>query len=105
NKEEHTLPTPQGSLQLELTPTAVLVSEQVIVQEPPVIESGLQVENAQPGELKDQGVTEVRPNPETINIEAEKDITQHLEVEPSIEDQHSSPHAESQAEHVMDTDE
>ncbi|MCI87952.1 hypothetical protein A2U01_0109237, partial [Trifolium medium] len=71
-----------------------LVSEQEIVQEPPVKESGPQVENTQPGELKDQGVTEVRPNPETTNIEAEKDITPHLEVEHSIEEQHSSPHAE-----------
>ncbi|MCI74924.1 hypothetical protein A2U01_0096190, partial [Trifolium medium] len=48
NKEEHTLPTPQGSLQFESTPTVVPVFEQVIVQEPPVKESGPQVENTQP---------------------------------------------------------
>ncbi|MCI81378.1 hypothetical protein A2U01_0102651, partial [Trifolium medium] len=70
NKEEHTLPAPQGSLQFEPTPTPVLVSEQVIVQEPPVKELEPPVEKTQPGELKDQGVTEVRPNPETTNIEA-----------------------------------
>ncbi|MCI54325.1 hypothetical protein A2U01_0075575, partial [Trifolium medium] len=58
NKEEHTLPPPQGSLQFGPTPTAVLASEQVIVQDPPVKESGSQVENTQPSDLKDQGVTE-----------------------------------------------
>ncbi|MCI59316.1 hypothetical protein A2U01_0080571, partial [Trifolium medium] len=88
NKEEHTLPTPQGSPQFESTPTVALVSEQVVVRKPP-------------GELKDQRVAEVRPNPEITKIEAEKEITPHLEVEHSIDEQHSSPHAESQAEHVM----
>ncbi|MCI83291.1 hypothetical protein A2U01_0104566, partial [Trifolium medium] len=73
-----------------------------IVQEPPVKESGPQVEDTQPSELKDQGVAEIPPNPEITQIEAEKDATPHLEVEHSIEEQHSSPHAESQAEHVMD---
>ncbi|MCI69309.1 hypothetical protein A2U01_0090570, partial [Trifolium medium] len=63
------------------------------------------VEDTQPSELKNQGVTEIRPNLEAINIETEKDTTPHLEVERLIEEQHSSPHAESQAEHVMDTDE
>ncbi|MCI41943.1 hypothetical protein A2U01_0063177, partial [Trifolium medium] len=38
SKEEHALPTPQGSPHFESTPTAVLVPEQVIVQEPPVKE-------------------------------------------------------------------
>ncbi|MCI35126.1 hypothetical protein A2U01_0056347, partial [Trifolium medium] len=95
NKGEHTLPTP----------TAVLVSEQEIVQEPPVNESGPQVEDTQPSELEGQGVAEIQPNPEITHIEAEKDATPHLEVEHSLEDQHSSPHTESQAEHVIDTDE
>ncbi|MCI61778.1 hypothetical protein A2U01_0083035, partial [Trifolium medium] len=38
-------------------------------------------------------------------IEAEKDTTQHLDVEHSINEQQSSPPAESQAEHIMNTDE
>ncbi|MCI74482.1 hypothetical protein A2U01_0095746, partial [Trifolium medium] len=78
------------------TPTAVLVPEQVIVQEPPVKELEPQAEKTQPGELKDQGVAEFRPNPETTKIETEKEITPHLEVEHSIDEQHSSPHTESQ---------
>ncbi|MCI77837.1 hypothetical protein A2U01_0099107, partial [Trifolium medium] len=76
-KEEQTLPTPQGSLQPESTPTADPISEQDIVQEPPVKESGTQAENIQTGELKDQGVAQIQPNPETVQIEVEKDTTQH----------------------------
>ncbi|MCI50283.1 hypothetical protein A2U01_0071527, partial [Trifolium medium] len=62
-KEERTLPIP----------TVDPVPEQDIVQEPPVKESRPQVEDTQPSELKNQGVTEIRPNPEAINIETEKD--------------------------------
>ncbi|MCI72660.1 hypothetical protein A2U01_0093923, partial [Trifolium medium] len=72
---------------------------------PPVKESGPQVEDTQPSELKGHGVAEIQPNPEITQIETEKATTPHVEVEHSLEDQHSSPHAESQAEHVMDTDE
>ncbi|MCI66382.1 hypothetical protein A2U01_0087640, partial [Trifolium medium] len=43
--------------------------------------------------------------PEITQIEAEKDTTPHLEVEHLVEEQHSSLHTESQAEHVMDTNE
>ncbi|MCI92832.1 hypothetical protein A2U01_0114129, partial [Trifolium medium] len=69
--------------------TAVLVSEQVIVREPQVKEPEPKVEKTQQGELKDQEVAGVQLDPETAKIEAEKDITQHLEVEHSINEQHS----------------
>ncbi|MCI80246.1 hypothetical protein A2U01_0101517, partial [Trifolium medium] len=68
NKEEHTLPTP----------TVDLISEQDIVQEPPIKESGPRVEDIQPSELKGQGVAEIQPNPEITQIEAEKDTTPHV---------------------------
>ncbi|MCI38829.1 hypothetical protein A2U01_0060058, partial [Trifolium medium] len=70
SKGEHTLPIP----------TAVLASEQEIVQEPPTIEFGPQVKDTQPSELTNQGVAGIQPHPEIIQIEVETDTTPHLEV-------------------------
>ncbi|MCI31463.1 hypothetical protein A2U01_0052675, partial [Trifolium medium] len=95
NKEEHILPTP----------IVDLVSEPDIVHEPPIKESETQQDNTQTSNLNDQGVAQVQPNLDTDQIEAEKDATQHVDVEHSVSEQHSSPHNESQAEHIMDTDE
>ncbi|MCI53048.1 hypothetical protein A2U01_0074294, partial [Trifolium medium] len=74
SKEEHTLPTP----------TADLVFEQDIVQEPSAKESGPQIEDLQPSNMNDQGMAQVQPTLEITQIEAEKDTTQHLDVEHSI---------------------